>query len=149
MLAFASYSPLFLLIVSGAIVATSTILLILLFFFIVTSLKAHREHSVLPGTLPFVGKQSGQLLSSFRANVRGATESGRLFAEAYTKVCSLNSFPHSIILTTFGWTLVLVEPGRLHCSNMDEGPSSSRAIVIDSVAFPAAFTCHECQRLHV
>ncbi|KAL0062050.1 hypothetical protein AAF712_011128 [Marasmius tenuissimus] len=111
MLAFASYSPPLLLFVFTVVVVTSGIFLIPLFLFTVTSLKAHREHSILPDTLPFVGKQSGQLLSSFRANVRGATQSARLFAEAYTK-CSLNQIV-SIVPTWTKGPQVLVPPSLI------------------------------------
>ncbi|KAJ8081512.1 hypothetical protein PM082_007357 [Marasmius tenuissimus] len=111
MLAFASYSPSLLLFVSTVVVVTSGIFLIPLFLFTVTSLKAHREHSILPDTLPFVGKQSGQFLSSFRANVRGATQSARLFAEAYTKY-SLNQIV-SIVPTWTKGPQVLVPPSLI------------------------------------
>ena len=65
--------------------------LVLFFLFIVTSLKANREHGILPASLPWVGKKK-QLLTSLRANVRGATQSAKLFTEGYYKVFNYYSF---------------------------------------------------------
>uniref|UniRef100_A0A0W0EXB6 Cytochrome p450 n=2 Tax=Moniliophthora roreri TaxID=221103 RepID=A0A0W0EXB6_MONRR len=47
-------------------------------------LKAHREHAILPASLPFIGKRRSEILSSIRANIRGATVSAKLYLEAYT-----------------------------------------------------------------
>jgi hypothetical protein len=60
--------------------------LVLLFLFVVTSLKASREHGILPDSLPWVGKRKNQLFASVRANLRGATQSAKLFTEGYYKV---------------------------------------------------------------
>ncbi|KAL0068018.1 hypothetical protein AAF712_004921 [Marasmius tenuissimus] len=60
----------------------ASIILVILFFFTVTCLKAYREQSILPKELPFLGKKD-ELLASVRANVRGASDSFRLFTEAY------------------------------------------------------------------
>jgi hypothetical protein len=49
------------------------------------ALKATREHALLPSSIPWVGRFD-QLLSSLRANWRGATQSASLFAECYDKV---------------------------------------------------------------
>ena len=73
----------------GLVVLSS---LVLFFLFIVTGLKANREHGLLPASLPWVGKEK-QLFTSLRANVRGATQSAKLFTEGYYKV--FNHSPHS------------------------------------------------------
>ena len=59
---------------------------VVLFLFIVTTLKAYNEHGILPRSLPWSGKRK-QLLASLRANIRGATQSEKLFTEGYYKVC--------------------------------------------------------------
>ncbi|KAK1226155.1 hypothetical protein PQX77_010865 [Marasmius sp. AFHP31] len=76
-----SLSPLTLFITSFGLLG-GFIVLVVLFFFTVTCLKAYREQSILPKELPFLGKKD-EFLASVRANVRGASDSFRLFTEAY------------------------------------------------------------------
>ncbi|KAG7094626.1 hypothetical protein E1B28_005450 [Marasmius oreades] len=78
-----SASPVFVLATSVGLLGGS-IILIVFFFFTVTALKAHREQSILPKGLPFLGKKN-EFLASIRANARGASDSFRLFTEAYEK----------------------------------------------------------------
>lgn len=73
------------------------IVLVVLFFFTVTCLKAYREQSILPKEIPFLGKKD-ELLASVRANVRGASDSFRLFTEAYEQVSSVSSKPGRILI---------------------------------------------------
>ena len=74
--------------------------LVLLFLFIVTALKANREHGILPASLPWVGKKT-QLLASFRANLRGAKQSTKLFTEGYSKVFHHFRIPLTLLESIF------------------------------------------------
>src|ERR1700735_388130 len=76
--------PYYLSLASLALVGPSAA--IALFLVIVTTLKAYNEHGILPRALPWSGKQK-QLFASLRANIRGATQSEKLFTEGYYKVC--------------------------------------------------------------
>ncbi|KAF9269898.1 cytochrome P450 [Marasmius fiardii PR-910] len=78
-----SVSPLFIFATSVGLLG-GFIILTVLFFFTVTALKAHREQSILPKGLPFLGKRS-EWFASVRANARGASDSFKLFTEAYEK----------------------------------------------------------------
>ncbi|KAK7041459.1 hypothetical protein VNI00_009325 [Paramarasmius palmivorus] len=85
MLAFTSVSlSLQSLLIISSISLLGVAILVPLFLFTVTSLKAHREHALLPASLPFIGKRRSEILSSIRANIRGATVSAKLYMEAYT-----------------------------------------------------------------
>jgi hypothetical protein len=69
-----------------SLVAASTLALLIIFVFIVSSLKAHREHNIVPKHLPWSGRQDGQILASIRANWRGLVNSVNLFKDGYRKV---------------------------------------------------------------
>jgi hypothetical protein len=80
--------PYFLSAFSLGLIALSTLVLFFLFIFI--CIQVNREHGLLPASLPWVGKEK-QLLTSLRANVRGATQSAKLFTEGYYKVFNHSS----------------------------------------------------------
>ena len=54
--------------------------------FVVALLKANEEHSAIPTFLPWVGKKHTELFSSVRANLRGTTESNKLFRAGFEEV---------------------------------------------------------------
>ncbi|KAE9389808.1 cytochrome P450 [Gymnopus androsaceus JB14] len=63
----------------------SLLSLTIVFVFFVTNIKANREHGIVPKSLPWVGRQQGQLFSAIRSNFRGLVNSVTLFREGYTK----------------------------------------------------------------
>ena len=112
--------------------------LVLFFLFIVTALKANREHGILPASLPWVGKKT-QLLSSLRANLRGAKQSTKLFTEGYYKVFDhfsycFNSLRVNILTPS---ATVLSDGKNICCSNLVQRSPSHRASFHDPLAGPS------------
>lgn len=83
-----------------SLVAASTLSLLIVFVFIISSLKARREHGIVPKHLPWSGRQQEQILASIRANYRGLVDSVHLFKEGYRKVITILSHEAS------GWQTI-------------------------------------------
>ena len=117
--------PHYLSIISLGIALTLSSLIV--FLFIVLSLKAHREHGIVPKTLPWSGRQHGQIFASAIANYRELVDSVRLFKEGYHKVIPvLDSRSRSL---TDQLSIVFETEPDLRRTNLDEGPSNYHSTI--------------------
>ena len=122
--------PYYLSIIGLGIVLTLSCLIV--FLFTVSSLKAHREHGIVPKTLPWSGRQHGQILASTIANYRGLVDSVRLFKEGYRKVIPIFD-PRSQSLTDQLSIVFETEPD-LRRTNLDEGPPNYHSTIHGKLA---------------